>query len=441
MTKKFSIRNILFFIGVASVYSLLCLWFRYIWLLSGIFLILIFFFTNLPARIFPFHLKIPRTLILVWDVFSAIVVALVITLSVRTLLVEAYRIPTPSMEKTLMVGDYLFVSKIAYGPKLPNTPASIPFFPNMLPGGSLSYSKSLQLPYKRLKGLGKVRRNDVIVFNFPEGDTVIAQYPGQNYYSLVRQFGRDYIYNGFSYVTHPVDKRDNYIKRCIGIPGDSIRITATNVFVNNELFADLPGQQFNYYVKTKNVQLGEESLRKMKLKESDLNFNSKSSIYILNLNRSARELASELPEVQGIQKYKETNLSFRNTEIFPHSNTFNWSADDFGPVKVPGRGMSIKINFNNLPLYSRIIEVYEKNKLEIKDGDIYINGKLADSYTFKMNYYFVMGDNRHNSADSRFWGFVPEDHLVGKAVAIWFSIDPEKGFPGIRFNRMFKSIK
>ncbi len=438
---KFTRKSFFYFVFTTLVYALLCLWFRYFWFLSGIILIFIFYFTNFFR--FPVfrEIKIHPTLKITGSVFTAIILALILTMSIRTLLVEAYRIPTPSMEKTLLAGDYLFVSKISYGPKLPNTPLSIPFFPNMLPGGKLCYSTALDLPYKRLKGLSKVSRNDVIVFNFPEGDTAVVQYPGQNYYSLVRQFGREYLHSRFSFVTHPVDKRDNYIKRCIGIPGDFIRISASEVMVNNEKMAELPGQQFNYYVKTKNTPLSGESLKELELNANELSYNSNSSIYILNLNRDKKERISHFPEIQSVQRYTEPNLSFKNTEVFPHSFHFLWSADDFGPIKVPGRGMKVKINVSNISLYQRIIEVYEKNKLELQGDSIYINGIFAETYTFKMNYFFVMGDNRHNSADSRFWGFVPEDHLVGKAIAIWFSADPDKGFRGIRLSRMFKSIK
>jgi signal peptidase I len=438
--KKITWERVFYFVITTVIYALLCVWFRYFWLLTGITLIFVFYFVGLSQRHFTLKIKIPAHLKISLDIFIAVLIALMITLAIRTLLIEAYRIPTPSMEKTLLVGDYLFVSKISYGPKLPNTPLSIPFFPNMMSDGKLSYSKALDLPYKRLKGLSQVQRKDIIVFNFPQGDTVVVQYPGQNYYSLVREFGREYLRTRFSLVAHPVDKRDNYIKRCIGIPGDSIRIIATEVFVNGEKSEELPEQQFKYYAKTKNAPLSKERLKELQVNENELSYNPNNSLYILNLDREKAEKLMHYPEIQSFQRYTETKLSFKNTEVFPHSGHFSWSTDDFGPLEVPGRGITVKINIDNLPLYRRIIEVYEKNILKIQGDSIYINGKFAGSYTFKMNYYFVMGDNRHNSADSRFWGFVPEDHLVGKAVAIWFSRDPAKGVHGIRLNRMFKSI-
>jgi signal peptidase I len=409
--------------------------------MMGLIIIFMYYFTRLITFPFLSQLKIPGFLKNALTVLLSVFLALVLTMVIRTLLVEAYRIPTPSMEKTLMVGDFLFVSKISYGPKLPNTPIAFPFFRNMMPDGKLSYSKILELPYKRLKGFSQVQRNDVIVFNFPEGDTVVVQYPGQNYYSLVRQFGREYLHNRYTFVTHPVDKRDNYIKRCIGLPGDSIRIAGTHVFVNGTEIPETTDQQFKYYVKTRNKPLSPEIINELNLNEKELSYNQNNSLYIINLDAVNAEKLRKSVEVESVLRYSETVLSFRNTEVFPHSVKYSWSEDDFGPIEVPAKGKLVKINPDNLPLYKRIIEVYEKNLLELRSDSIYINGKLAGSYTFQMNYYFVMGDNRQNSADSRFWGFVPEDHLVGKAVAIWFSREPGKGIRGIRLKRMFKSIK
>jgi signal peptidase I len=434
----FSLNRILLFLFGAAFYVLLCVWFRYYWLFPGVIPIYYACFYKIP---FLQRIKLPGQIKLALDIVFSVLIALAITLSVRTLCVEAYKIPTPSMENTLMTGDYLFVSKLAYGPKLPNTPLSVPFLPEMFKSGKVSYSRLLELPYKRLKGLSWIKRNDIIVFNFPEGDSVVVQYPGQNYYSLVRQYGKQFLLSHFSVVVHPVDKRDNYIKRCIGLPGDSIRIIASEVFVNGRRIEELQGQQYNYYVRTRNVPLSQQCMDDLELDSGNLTFNPNTSMYILNLTAAKAARIAAYPEVGSVQRYTETINSFRNTEIFPHSDNYLWSADDFGPLWVPGKGRKTEINITNLPLYRRIIEVYEKNKLELKGDSIYINGKFARSYTFRMNYYFVMGDNRHNSADSRFWGFVPEDHLVGKASMIWYSFDSGKGIRGIRLNRMFKTIK
>ncbi len=425
------------------IYISFTVWFRAWVLIPGILLIIdAYIFHIIPWKKLRKAIQLPPKYRGIAEWTSAILIALIITLAIRTLFVEAYKIPTPSMEKTLMVGDYLFVSKIAYGPKLPNTPLSIPFMPNMLPDGTVTYSKKIQLPYIRLKGLEKVHRNDVIVFNFPEGDTIIVEYAGQSYYRLLRQYGRDYLSKRYHMVVNPVDKRENYIKRCVGLPGDTVLITRAVVFINNKKVPELPTQQFKYYVITNRNKLSDSILIKAGVVPEDISFNPTSSLHIIPLTSAGAEYLRQLPQVKSIQRYVEPQISFRNTEVFPHTPYNQWTADEFGPLVIPAAGMTMDINEKNLPMYHRVIADYEGNQLSILDGEIYINGVVSRSYTFKMNYYFVLGDNRHNSADSRFWGFVPEDHLVGKAVAIWFSKDPKKNIlHGLRLNRMFKSIK
>jgi signal peptidase I len=431
-------------LGIYSVlYLLIVLWFEYLILLPGVLLIADYFvFHIIPWPKLSRIIRIPEKYKTAFEWTKAIIVAFLLTMSFKILFIEAYKIPTPSMEKTLLVGDYLFVSKIGYGPKLPNTPVSIPFLPNMLPNGRRSYSMRKELPYKRLKGFSKVKHNDIIVFNFPEGDTIVTQYPGQNYYSLVRQYGRDYILSRFEIIYHPVDKRDNYIKRCIGLPGDTIQINDGQVFINGAPNEKFPTQQFNYYLRTYGDRLSDDILKKVGIKVEEMSYNPNNSLYIMSLSIKDAEFLSGLPEVKSIQPYVEPIISFKQTEVYPHANQIHWTVDEFGPLLIPYKGMRIELTERNLLLYDRLIRVYEKNNLKIIDNKVYLNGKIAGFYTFDMNYYFVLGDNRHNSADSRFWGLVPEDHLVGKAILIWFSKDPEKNiFKGLRLNRMFKSIK
>jgi signal peptidase I len=371
-----------------------------------------------------------------------ILFALISSFTIKVLFVETYKIPTPSMEETLLAGDYIFVSKLAYGPRLPETPLAIPFYHNTVPSGKKSYSERLKMPFKRLKGFSRVKQGDIIVFNFPEGDTMVVQYPGQNYYSLIRQYGRDYILSEFEIITHPVDKRENYIKRCIALPGDSLHISQGKVRVNGILRPERPLQKFKYYVTTRGEPLPDPLLDSLKILKSTVTYNPINSLHVLYLARENVLALRSSPQVRSISRYTEPSLSFQNQEIFPHNSRFRWTGDNFGPLKIPSRGDSVALDLLNLPLYQRIITTYEHNELEVKDGIIHINDTAINSYVFKMDYYFVMGDNHHNSADSRYWGFVPEDHLLGKAVTVWFSIKPDTPFiGGLRKERIFRSIK
>lgn len=435
------VRRRLGFIITALILTLLVLWTRFWFLL----VLLPVFFDLIITRKIDWTLRrygLPAFVQSTIEWMAVILVAIVISFSVKVLMVEAYKIPTPSMESTLLAGDYIFVSKLAYGPRLPETPLAIPFYHNKLPSGKRSYSERIKLPYRRLKGISKVKRGDIIVFNFPQGDTMVVQYPGQNYYSLVRQYGREYIKSQFDLISHPVDKRENYVKRCVGLPGDTIQITDGDLYVNQKLRPPIPTQKFKYYVTTNGEPLGEEILDSLNIQATSVSYNPVNSLHVLFLEEQYVDALKSFPSVRSIKRYVEPMLSFQNQEIFPHSPNYRWTGDSFGPLVIPARGDSVSLDLINLPLYRRIIDVYEGNDLKIRDGRIFINDSLAESYTFKMDYYFVMGDNHHNSADSRFWGFVPRDHLLGKAVVVWFSVEPDKTIlDGLRKERIFRSIK
>ena len=398
--------------------------------------------------------------------------AVVAATIIKSYTFEAYKIPSPSMEETLLVGDFLFVSKLNYGPKIPALPLTFPFTHNNfrdipIPGmpNRKSYLDWVEFPYMRIPGWQKIKNDDVVVFNFPEGDTIIntAEYEAHSYYGLIRQEAqRAYKDNGYqgkpdAYIGitrknflntfpisyRPVDKRSNYIKRCIGTPGDVIEIKDTDVYVNGEKQKEFQGKQFKYFVETPNpAAIPRAKLLKMgvtseeqKQSPYDVAPHGKTGAFYL-LTASQVEEIKKLPDVVSVTKVIAPRYANPINEIFPHSIHYDWSVDNFGPLKVPTKGETVQLDTVNIAIYKRIISVYEGHALDIKDGKIFIDGNPASSYTFRMNYYFMMGDNRHASADSRYWGFVPEDHVVGKASMIWFS----SGEDGIRWKRFFNFV-
>ncbi len=385
--------------------------------------------------------------------FDAAIFAIVAATLIRTFVFEAYTIPSASMEKTLLVNDFLFVSKLSYGPRLPNTPLSIPFIHNYIPGTSWkSYSQLIKLPYIRWWA-SPVKRNDDVVFNFPEGDTVINK-PGfqsaRPYYDFIRQLNgtfsdaaRQQILDDpdMPIAVHPVDKTDNYIKRCVAIAGDSLKIINGVLFVNSEPAFVSPTSATFYVFKTNNVMIDEDQLRdagiKLNQEDDDPDF-SPGTGYTYRINMTLPEL-EKLKKIPGVilNSIAREIDSSGSGNIFPHDTTyFKWTADNFGPILVPKKGLPISLTPQNIDLYKRCIQVYEKNTWEQQGGKVLINDKETSTYTFKMNYYWMMGDNRHKSQDSRFWGFVPEDHVVGKASIIWFSWEH-----GPRWNRLFRFVK
>jgi len=445
MTKKVKdfLANKYFKFGAVSfIYILWIIWLRNFWLLPGIVIIYdLYVSRKVNWTFWKKRDRKKQSLLIEW--VDAIIFAVIAATLIRMFFIEAYTIPTSSMEKSLLVGDYLFVSKASYGPKMPNTPISFPFVHHTLPfcKETKSFVEWIKRPYNRLAGWQKIKRNDVVVFNFPEGDTVILQYQDVSYYNMIRDYGRDYIWKNFDIITRPVDKKENYIKRCVGIPGDVILVQHDQLFVNGKKQESIGMVQYNYFVKTKGSPINPIHFEELNVSKADQNYNAAGSVYRLPLTDEAAEKIRAFNNVLSVVKDENTNPAMMEKAIFPHDSRFKWTEDNFGPLTIPKKGVTIPLTIDNLPIYERLIDVYENNDLKVKDSTIYINGKPETSYTFKMDYYFMMGDNRHNSADGRYWGFVPEDHVVGKAVFVWLSLDKEKGFPGnIRWGRMFRVI-
>ncbi len=383
---------------------------------------------------------------------EAIIFAVFAAALIRMFLIEAYVIPTPSMEGSLLVGDFLFVSKAHYGIRTPKTVAMVPLVHNRLPlVGGESYLKKPNLEFKRLPALESIDNNDLVVFNYPEGDSVYVM-PGRTWsiYDYRRNAIGDRghkrkIDSGKAkLVTRPIDKKDHYIKRCVAIPGDSLEVRSRQLYINGEEAEDLEYVQFLYTVQ---YPQGAEPNRK---KLEDWGISSSPSVGdVQSIPSEPNTLAMLLSDEQ-VEKVKSMDQRYvvapyeykkppvGSVRMFPHDpKNYNFTVDNFGPLYVPKKGATVKLTIDGLAPYRRIIDVYEDNDLEVKNGKIYINGEETDEYTFQMNYYWMMGDNRHNSEDSRVWGFVPENHIVGKPLFIWMSAKDGNPLKGIRFGRLF----
>jgi len=434
------------FITVGTLYLLWVIWMgSYLWLL-GLAVIFDIYITEKVHWSFWKKKNPPngkQTKVVEW--VDAIIFAVIAASFIRMFFIEAYTIPTSSMEKSMLVGDYLFVSKTAYGPKTPNTPLSFPFVHNTMPiTGGKSYSELIKRPYHRMAGFTKIKNNDVVVFHFPEGDTVALGIPNQSYYQLINSYGRNRVWsdkrNFGEIIARPVDKRENYIKRCVGISGDEIKYVEGQLYVNGEAQEKFDGMQYDYIVKTNGTSINPKALDKLHIAEADRGVYS-SQQYLFPLTDENAKKLEAFANVVSVEKTLETPGK-KDPAIFPMHGTFDWNVDNFGPIKIPAKGATVQLNATNLPLYERIIDIYEENDLEVNGDVIKINGEVTTSYTFKMDYYWMMGDNRHNSADSRYWGFVPEDHVVGKAKFIWLSLDKDRSFPSnIRFGRLFTKVR
>lgn len=386
---------------------------------------------------------------------EAAVFAVVAATLIRTFFFEAFVIPSSSMEGTLLVGDYLFVSKMSYGAKVPSIPLTFPFTHNTMPltETTPSYVDWIELPPIRFPGWSNVERNDIVVFNFPEGDTVYTGNRNTSYYGYMRmramfegktvsQIRQQLVPD--SIIVHPVDKEDNYVKRCVAVAGDRFEVRDRMVYINGKEEKLPPHAQFAW--KFNAPILSNEAYQAYLDRFHGIGINEDNFGYAMN--DTAYQFAIPTPP-ESVDKLKSLVDSsevsnfpagkvIEDDDVFPHDTThFKWNRDNFGPLLIPKEGMTINLSVDSLVLYERVIRTYEGNKLEVKNGTIYINDQPATKYTFKQDYYFMMGDNRHNSLDSRYWGFVPADHVVGKPVFVWMS----KGeYSGFRWNRMMTFV-
>ena len=402
---------------------------------------------------------------------DALIFALVAVYFINLFFFQNYVIPSSSLEKSLLTGDYLFVSKVSYGPRIPETPLTMPLTQHTLPLFECkSYIEWPHWDYRRVKGLGKVELNDIVVFNYPAGDTICSapqyqafdfyqmcyslgyqMYPQrpnpdsltveqrQQYFNFIYQAGRqEIVRNQQEYGmidTRPTDRRENYVKRCVGLPGQTLQIKDHIIYLDGKANKEPDNVQYTYRVKLRQ-RLDDDIMKDLGITMEDLT-SLNTSGYMPMTKYAVEELSKRKDLVESI----ELNTEASDLDIYPLNGNLHWTRDNYGPIWIPKKGESIELTLENLPIYERPIRTYEGNDLEVKDGKIYINGKVATKYTFKLDYYWMMGDNRHNSLDSRYWGFVPEDHIVGKPIFIWWSSDPDRhGFSGIRWNRLFRFV-
>ena len=399
---------------------------------------------------------------------NALAFASIAATTLNILTFQSYSIPTPSMEGGWMTGDYLFVSKVNYGPRLPSTQLGLPFMSNRIPGTMTpSYSNLFSLPYWRLPGFGKVEHNDPMVFNFPANDTFLLdeELSGHTYAQLVRntawemsgrsedfqnnkgtylQASREYLENEYGVSTRPADRREHYVKRCVGLPGDELQIVNRQVLINGEAKDNPAELQYRHFFEISAPFEAAILKDRYDIDSHDMHYfaHNGTNYCAIHMREDQAALLAQAPNVSAMQvqdfpsdfDYKAHPLYPQYQPIFPNHPSVQWSEDNFGPLRIPAAGLEIELSEENLVLYERAITAYEGNTLTRENGRILLNGQEADRYTFKLDYYWLMGDNRHNSVDSRYWGFVPEDHVIGKPVLVWFSLDPAGG---VRWDRIF----
>ena len=431
----------------AILYTLWVIWLGNYWWLLGLAIIFDLHITKKVKWLFwqkEYKEGEKRNALLDW--LDAIIFAVIVVTFINIFFFRAFKIPSSSMESTLLTGDHLFVDNITYGPRVPQTPLTIPFTHNVLPNGKESYSTAIRNEYRRLKGLRNVRVGDKVVFGFPNGDTVLTKAPADDYYMLSRTIGKDYTIQNYGPIkVRPADKKDHYVKRCVAVAGDTLSIVDGKVFINSRAQEIWPGVQSTYKVITDGHRINQKTLDRLGLNSGELWYDSNLPGYpAMPLTQAMLEKVKGYANVvevsENIDRYPPDYPDSPNV-LFPFSKEYRWTRDNYGPLWIPQKGATVKLDASNLPLYERIIRTYENNSLEVREGKIFINSQETDEYTFKQDYYFMMGDNRHNSLDSRYWGFVPEDHIVGRPAIIWFSSDGNKKFPyNIRWRRFFKIV-
>lgn len=414
---------------------------------------------------------------------DALVFALVAVYFVNQFFFQNYQIPSSSLEKSLLTGDYLLVSKLSYGPRIPQTPLTMPLTQHTLPIiNAKSYIEWPHWEYRRVKGLGKVEYGDIVVFNYPAGDTVAVNYPN-DFYELCYMYGVEAYKNQgynlpamntlsteeqmkmfdelyqvgkqlvaqekFRYgeiTSRPVDRRENYVKRCVGLPDQTLEIKDKIIYIDGKPQKTPSEAQFNYFVYAK-AELSDEMRDELQISDEayarwhdrpDHPF-EEHRLGVPLTEHSKQALLSHPELIDSIGEIMDINSG----HVYPLNHDYGWTRDNYGPIWIPAKGKKITLTMDNIAIYDRPIRVYEGNTLKLENGKIFINGQETDEYTFKMDYYWMMGDNRHNSADSRYWGFVPEDHVVGRPMLVWLSLDKDKAwFHGkIRWNRFFKKAR